>query len=205
MGMLFSTPVTTARGILNDTRPSAYRYSTADLLGYCNDALKELVALAPEYFHQEGLLDCEVDSCQQSLPWSDASGLVNILGVVNGNAITPIDRTDLDLFKPAWQSDIASPAVHWMKPDTDRVRFTIYPKAPTGQQIRVVYLRTPSVFGINDDTGLPVTLEPAITDYIVGRAETRDDEHSNTGRAAAHLAMFKARFTKGVPNGVQSG
>jgi hypothetical protein len=66
----------------------------------------------------------------------------------------------------------------------------VYPPAPADQIVEVLYVRIPSEYAIDADTGLPAIYGDAITDYIVYRAESRDDEHVNSNRAAQFLASF---------------
>lgn len=195
MGLTLSAPIATARGILNDRRADTIRYSNADLLGYGNDALDELVRLLPHLFHTEGEVECTPAKCLQSLPYDGAVAVVNVTGIKGGGAVLPADRSSLDAFNPAWQQDAAGAAVNWMPVANDPMRFFIYPQAPVDQVLNVIYVKVPDEYTENQDTGLPTTLSPGIADYIVSRAEARDDEHINSNRAAQFLAAFVGRFS----------
>lgn len=192
--MTLAQPIAIARGILNDTDAAAYRYSDADLLRYANDALDQLVVLAPQLFHTEGEVQCVGGKTVQAVGFGDAQSLVSVRRVKNGNAVTPTDRATLDAFNPGWHNGTAAAAIHWMPIDNNPVGFLIYPPPPLGQVLEVTYVRIPPEYGVNDVTELPTTLEDPVADYIVARAEGRDDEHVNSQRAAMFAGSFVAKI-----------
>jgi hypothetical protein len=183
-----------ARTILNDTTLE-YRYSDADLLIYVNDAIKSCVTLRPEWFSTIGDYTCLPGQCDQSLDFEDAVTLLEVLSHHGGNAILPFDLPSMDAFNPGWRADAEGPATQWMKFANDPIRFYIYPKAPVAQVIDVRYVRRPSEYGMNDAiTEVPDILRPAFVDYVVGMAESRDDEHVVSQRAQQFIAQFAARL-----------
>lgn len=190
-GLLLSSPIATARGILND--PSAVRYSAADLLIYANDALDQLVALVPTLFYSTGDLPCAVGETLQSVPVDTAKSLLSVRRIKGGGAVRPVDRATLEAYDPSWHLAAAGPAKHWMPVDDDPLRFYIYPPAPAGQVLELSYVRIPGEFSATEDTGLPTYLSDAVADYVVSRAEARDDEHVNSNRAAQFLESFATK------------
>lgn len=59
----------------------------------------------------------------------------------------------------------------------------------------VRYVRNPAEVAIDDVIGdLPLAYQPALADYVVYRAESKDDEHVLNQRAAAHYAAFKIKL-----------
>lgn len=200
MGLQLQTPIATARGILND--PDAVRYSDADLLGYANDALDQIVTLVPEWFHARGNVACTAGTTEQQLNnggagISDALALVRIDRISGGGVVVRTDRASLDLYRPSWLTDTAGAAVNWMPSDVGPLHFSIYPKAPVSQTLEAIYVKQPQEFASGVDTGLPTQLADAISDYVVYRAESRDDEHSNTNRAAAFMTTFVQKVKGG--------
>lgn len=205
MGLKLNAAIDTARGILNDRDASGYRYSPEDLLKYANDALDALCEVAPQFFHTDGELECTPNAVLQQVPYDNALALVNIIGIKNGPAITPVDRRILDQFHPGWMTDPAGPAKHFIPIPDEPMRFMVCPKAPAGQKLNIIYVKVPESYAADQDTGLPTTLESAVVDYIVGRAESRNDESVNTNRAAQAMANFYGRFRKVTPpNGGQN-
>lgn len=194
-GLLLSSPIATARGILND--PDAVRYSAADLLQYANDAIDQLVTLVPMLFYTHVDLACVAGATLQSVPASEAKALININRIKNGNAVTRIDKDALEAYNPGWHLATAAAAKHWMPVDDDPLRFYIYPPAPASQTLDVTYVKIPAEFAVGADTGLPTSLSDAIADYVVGRADSRDSTHVMSGRAAQFMSSFIAKV-KGV-------
>lgn len=193
MGLKLSSAITIARGILADTSPD-YRYPDADLLEYGNGALRALITLKPSLFYTEADVTCATGKALQTAGFDDIDSLVKVQSVKDGNVITRIDRSALDNFSPGWMQMTAGAAQHWMPHADDPFKFYLYPPAPSGQQVTVLYVRVPATYTADQDTGLPESLKEAVTDYIVGMAESRDDEHVNSGRAAQFLSQFSARL-----------
>lgn len=188
MGLQLITSMNTARGILND--PNAVRYSDADLLTYANDSLDQLVGLLPQLFYVEGIHSCVAGTVDQSLSFSTAVSLVKVNRVVGGGLVRQSDLTALDEFDTGWRTAPAGPARNWGPKHEHPLRFMVSPPAPAGQSIEVTYVAIPGEYGATADTGLPTVLSDAIADYIVSRAESRDDEHVNSNRAAQFYAAF---------------
>lgn len=193
--MTLGSAISIARGILND--PNGVRYSDADLLRYANDALDQMVVLAPRLFYTDGEVLCVAGETLQTVGYGDAHALVAVRRVKNGNAVTPADRASLDAFDPAWHRATAAAAVHWLAVENDPVRFLVYPPAPVGQVLEVQYVHVPPEYTATADTTLPATYEDAVSDYIVSRAEARDDEHVNSQRVQQFSNSFVAKV-KGV-------
>lgn len=191
MGMILQSAIDIARGVLNDTT-ATYRYSDPDLLEYGNGALRALAKVKPELLFTEGDLTCEVGKAMQSVSFDDAYSLVNIIRIKGGNVVLPCDKAALDEFNPGWMGATAGPAINWMANGNDPVRFFITPPAPANQILEVLYVRNPGPFTAGDDTGLPNSIVDAVAGYIVGMAESRDDEAVNSNRAAMFLAKFVA-------------
>lgn len=191
-----------ARHITNDAGTSAaiYRQDDAELLSYVNEGLKEAAILRPDLFSTVGDMTCVAGQCEQAITFQDAARLLDVLCVHGGAALTPFDRATMDQFRPGWRTDAAGAAQNWAALNGDPLQFFIYPKAPVGQVLDVRYVRNPAVYALNDTIGdLPASYAPALASYVVFRAESKDDEHVLSQRAAAQYAVFKSLF--GVSNG----
>lgn len=189
-GLTLALPISTARGILND--PDVIRYSAPDLLQYANDAIDVLVPLLPQLFYADHEHTCTAGA-EQVLPFDTARALVEVQRIKAGGVVLPGDRATLDAFDPAWRTGTAGPALNWMAVNDDPIRFLVYPPAAAGQILNTVIVRVPDEYTGAQDTGLPAVLADAISDYIVYRAESRDDEHVNSARAAQFQASFVAK------------
>lgn len=197
MGLRLATSIALARSVLNDTDPSSYRYSDVDLLAYANGAVRALVDLRPELFYEFGYYECNPDEVVQEIYFEDARSVVNVLRRADGGVVWPCDLATLSAYDPNWGKAASAPAVNWAPHPGDPRRFFIYPPAPAGQVLELVYVRMPPGYGANDDTGLPETLAEAIADYIVAMAESRNEESVTSQRAAQFMQQFVSRV-KGV-------
>jgi hypothetical protein len=186
--------ITTARYILNDTSSSSPRQSDDELLGYVNEGVKTVQTLRPELFSTVGDFLCQVGQCEQSLVFASATALIEVLSIHGGAAVTQFDLDAMNRFNPGWRTDAEGAAKQWARFSNDQLKFFIYPKAPADQTIDVRYVRTPAVFALADQiTDLPLGLQPALVDFVVYRAESKDNEHVLSQRAAAALATFTAQ------------
>lgn len=191
-----------ARHITNDggTSSFVFRQDNDELVSYVNEGLKEAAILRPDLFSTVGDMVCMAGQCEQSITFLDAVSLLDVLCIHGGTAVNPFDRATMDQFNAGWRTDSEGPAENWAPLEGDPLQFFIYPKAPAGQVLDVRYVRNPGVYALGDTIGdLPASYLPALADYVVYRAESKDDEHVLTQRAAAHLLAFKSKF--GVTNG----
>jgi hypothetical protein len=186
--------ITSARYAIND-RDTPYRQEDAELLGYFNDGLKELSALQPSIYTVVGDLECATGTCEQAVSFPEAQAIVDVLCIHDGAALVPFDMAAMNAFNPLWRTDAAGPATQWSKYPTQPLRFYIYPKAPaTPQVLDVMYVRNPVVHGLADPiTEIPQSYFPALVDYIVYRAEAKDDEFVNSGRSVAAYQAFVSK------------
>jgi len=193
MGFKLSSAIAIARGVLLD-RKVAYRYSEADLLEYGNGALRALTSIAPHLLYTDGEVTCIANQARQHLFYDDAFALVEVRRIKNGNVILQADRAAMDAFMPGWVNATSAAAINWFQVADDKMRFDLYPPAPNGQIVEVLYIRIPGPYTSDDDTGLPISITEAVADYMVGYAESRNDESVNSNRAAQFIASFTARL-----------
>lgn len=192
--------MTTARFVLLDTDTVAPRNTDSELLGYVNDGIKEVSSHLPMLFSTVAQHACTAGVVEQTLSFTSAIALIEVLSIHNGVAVTRFDRPTLDLFRPTWRSDAAGVAQQWAPLAEDPLRFFIYPAAPASQSLDVRYARIPAVFTIDQSiTDLPDSYKPALVDYVVYRAELKDDENVLSARSAAMHNAFLLKI--GVSNG----
>ena len=196
MGLKLQSAIDTAVTILNDHGFVAY--SPEDLLRYANDALKTIAPSRPELFETRGEVTCVAGETVQEVSYDGALGLVSVDRIKNGRALTRTTRKAMDAWDPLWQTKQAAAAKQWMPHATSPIRFLIDAPAPANQVLEVTYVAPPPDYTADTDTGLPDALAPVVTDYVVGTAMARDDEHINAGRAQAFLASFAARIKGAV-------
>lgn len=188
--------ISSARFIINDFGgPDVVRDSDEQLLAYVNEGLKEMAVLMPQMFSTIGDMTCEEGKAIQSITFDDAIGLLDVISIHDGPAITPMDRRVFDLFMPAWRQATQGQAKHWAKIDDDPLSFVIYPPAPAAQVIDVRYTRNPLTYALADTIGdVPSSMEPALVDYVVYRSQSKDDEHVLAARAASFYRSFKLKI-----------
>lgn len=179
-----------ARDTLNDWDSTAYRYSDAALLQYANDALGEIALYRPDLFSRTGEIVCAPGEILQRAP-SNALYLLNVLYNRNGPMINKVKREELDRFIPDWPRHPAGETKNWAPYADSPLHFFVYPKPPSGHVIVATWAEILKVYTIDEACPI-VGYDNAIRDYIVFRAETRDDESVNTKRAEAFFSMFKA-------------
>jgi len=186
--------ITEARYIISDTNSvgAGYRQSDTELLGYVNESIREAAVLQPTYFASIGDLICTVGQCEQGATFPDAAALLEVLCIHGGDALTPFDMESMNSFNPGWRSDTAGAARQWSRFTNDPLKFFIYPKAPSTQQVLDVrYIRIPASFTISQTiTELPDVMRPALVDYVAYRAESKNDESVSAGRALAFYQSF---------------
>ena len=189
--------ITSARYVLNDTDATGYRNTDAELLAWVNGGMREISALRPDLFAFTGDYTCVASSAEQQVTFADAQEVIKVLCIHDGAALTPFDMSTMDSFKPGWRTDTAGAATQWSKHPVDPLRFFIYPKAPaTAQTLDLLYVRVPTTLAIGDTiTEIPASLTPALVDYVISRAESKDSEFVNSGRAVAHAAAFAAKIS----------
>lgn len=196
--------ISLARYIVNDTDSALYRQSNDELVKYVNAGLQEACELMPESFRTTGDFTCTSGQTEQAVNFEDARRLVDVVRIKNGSAVFITDLNTLSQFNPTWATDDAAAAQNWAPKSGDPLRFYIYPKAPVSQVLEIDYIRNPSTVALEDAiANVPLTWESALADYVVYRAESKDDEHVNSGRAALHYASFVQKITgeRAAPQG----
>lgn len=185
------------RSVINDTDPTKYRYTDADLMGYANDCLVEIAIRRPDLFSTVDEITC-VEGSIQRVTAARALALLDIYNVKNGRVVTEVTRYNLDRYDENWRSAAPAAAKHWMRNTGSALGFFVYPPATAGQVLIGEWSTAPAAYTIQDQVPIPYTT--SIKDYIVFRAEARDDEHVTSGRA---LAFYKA-FERGLGLEVQA-
>ena len=185
-----------ARNIFNDTDVTGLRQTDAELLVYFNDGLKVCSTQAPEYFQTTGDFTCTINQTEQALTYADAQEFKSVVRIKDGKSILQMDFQAMQAFNPNWASDAQGIAQNWAKVPDEKLRFYIYPKAPSMQVLEVIYIRNPLVYALTDTViDVPFTWESALADYVIYRTESKDDEHTLSGRAVASYNSFLQKIT----------
>ena len=189
-----------ARVLLQDTNTTYERFSDAVLLGFANQTLKRIAVLRPDLFSLFDDIPCTAGTVLQSMP-ADCLRIMEIFSVVDGGGVRETNRSILDDVYPEWVSDDAGPCVNWMRHPRNAQKFFIYPKAPVGQELSVEYAQAPPDYASGDDVELlPEAFYPVVLDGVIFLAESIDNEHVNSGRAA----MFQKAFADSLAINLQA-
>lgn len=191
--------ITLARDPLNDTNAVTPRQSNAELVRAVNAGIKEISILLPALFTRIRTYTT-VLGVKQALDFSEDQALVDVLRITNGAALTQFDRRALDAFEPTWTTRTAGVVQQWSPIDGDPLGFLTYPPATAAQSLDVQSVRVPTEYALADEiTELPGSFEPALAHFVIAFAETKDDEHVNSGRVSANYAAFIALVKPGEP------
>lgn len=193
----FQDLIDLARVPLNDADKE--RYPDAKLLGYAKDGLREAAVLRPDLFAATGQVNC-VAGVEQQIPeggWFIITVLTNSVG----EDVLEADYQTYRAFNPGWRTDDAGPADIWMRYDEKgpNNRFFVYPPAVMGAQIDVEYVVcNVAELELDDDVPLDEPYLPGLQDYVTGRAEEVDDQHTVSQRQAQLIQAFAARLGVGA-------
>ena len=188
--MILGDIIAEARIMLQDTNATLYRYSDADMLKFANQTLKRIAVLRPDLFAYVGTVTCTAGAVLQSAP-ADSLRIMEVFGIQGGDAIRETNREILDNTYPDWVNDAAGPAVNWMRHPRANNKFFIYPKAPANQILTVEYAQNPPTYTAGQTVDLlPDAYASVVLDGIIFAAESIDNEHVNSNRAALFQKTF---------------
>lgn len=180
------------RSILQDTDATAYRVSDADLIRFYNFALFEIALRRPDLFSTFGDIPLTAGQAEQALP-AGALRLMEIFRVKNGRVVKECSQDDLDSFDVNWQSAANAVTVNWVRHPRDPVQFFVSPPPSGGTTLRGQWAQAPA-YTTDTTTNLPIAdaYAPVVCDYMIWRAESRDDEFVSAPRAVLFLEAFNA-------------
>lgn len=193
--------VNKAQTILQDT--TEIRWPQDELVGWLNDAYKEIVNIRPDANSEAGTHSCTAGT-RQNLRASFPSAL-RVLDVVknvsSGKVVDHIDRRVLDDQRRSWHAEAQSADIeHWMFDARIPYSFLVYPPASAVASLEVIYSSVPTEHDTATDyTGnaeaikLVDSYANAILDYMLYRAYSKDADYAaNAQRAAAHYQAMQA-------------
>lgn len=194
----YADVISVARTILNDTEVP-YTWSDADLLAYVNDGLASASVIRPDLFETIGTFTCIAGAIQQLA--ATAIRISEVFCIDGGDTVTEVPRETLDTFKRGWMSqtpDADVPPVNWARHPRSNRTFFLSPPATAGLVLRLQYADSPAREANSlADLPLPGAYFAALVEYVVGRAEMRDDEHANDARAITMMEKFRTALEMG--------
>jgi len=197
--------------LLHQEDGAPVRWPADELVQWLNDGYAAIVGVKPEANAVTAQVNL-VTGVLQSIP-EGAHALItavrNTAESSTGAAVQAITRATLDRMARDWARHDASVSIDLVVPDADPKRFYVYPPAAQGAQIEIVYSITPEPHGAysaskNDQLKLDITYMPALVDYVVYRALSKDaDSAGNANRAQQHYAAFAAAVGGQAEGGAQ--
>jgi hypothetical protein len=182
-----------ARVSLNDA--AKVRYTDSELLVYLNAGLGTFALVRPDLFAQyEPALATVANQVQQDVTDADALAIIDVYGVSGGNAITECDLETLSRSTPGWMMEAAGVPVHWMRAPgdsakRDATKYMLYPRPKTEITLMAQVVYAPDDITLNKNVPVPSGYEDALAQYVVYKAESKDDEHVLSGRAQMALGF----------------
>jgi len=185
------------RLMLQDTSTDSalQRFDDSTLLKFANQALKRMAVIRPDLFSYIGEIPCTAEAVIQSMP-TDSIRVMEIFQVKNGPSVRETNRETIDQTHPLWASDPAGEAINWMRHVRNPNKFFLYPKAPSGQVLIGEYAQTPPDYTAEQEVALlPDVYYPVVVDGTIFLAESIDNEHVNSNRAAMFMQSFNQALT----------
>lgn len=180
-----------ARYILNDTVSTRYRNTDAELLGWVNDGLDAMVGVLPQLFAATSAHTCAAGA-EQAPSFDRLVAIIDVQRITGGAAILRADKTTLDAFRPGWYADTQDAAVNWFPHQASPKKFMLHPPSTNGQSVDVVFAQAPAALALGDAIPVPDNYQTALVAFVVGMAESKDDEFVNSNRAAQAKSDFLA-------------
>jgi len=184
-----------ARRLLTDA--ANVRWGDPDLLLWLNAGQRQVAAVINSASSKRATIN-QVAGFEQTIP-DDGIRLLSVLNNVNtdgtpGRVVTLISRDELNAIRLSWPSQAATaPTKHYSYDEDQPKSFDVWPPAPVGAKLRIVYGALPVDCADRDaDLGIDAIYEGALTDWICFRCYMEDsDDAANGQRAANHLAAFQ--------------
>lgn len=175
------------------------RWTRQELLDWINLAQRQIVVLSPNATNKTDVIQL-VSGTRQSIP-ADGWTLLELIrsmgtsGTKPGRAIRVTSRELLDAFNPDWHSDPPSPTPkHYVFDPQDQTIFFVYPPNTGTGYVEINYSPVPENLATEEDTiKINDIFEPAILDYVLYRACSKDAEYApGIALAGGYLQTFMA-------------
>lgn len=187
--------VNRVKNILNDS--TSIRWPEIELLGYLNDAQREIVLLRPDALTKTESVALTVNNTKQQIP-SAGIRLMSVVrnmgsdGQTPGKAVRLVDRAVLDTQVPDWHSsEAATEVAHYVFDPINPKVFYVYPRVGTAKQVEIIYSASPVDIAIGATITIDDIYANAIINYIFYRAYSKDAEYAqNPNLAASYWNSF---------------
>lgn len=187
--VLASAVISRISTALNDT--GNVHWSQAELLGWLNDGQRALVSVRPSANTVPVTLNL-VQGTLQTLPDAYA-GIVDIPCNATGEVVRSVDRSVLDTESPAWHQatanavvreyayDLRAPNLFWVNP----------PQPAIPGSVKALVGAVPAeIATVNDPLTVHDRYVPALIEYGLYRALSKDDETADLPKAERHHGKY---------------
>lgn len=187
--------------ILQEITQNGTRWTNEELLGWLNESYQAIVAIKPDASSVNVAVDCVLGT-RQEIP-EDGHRLLDVVrntaAAAKGYSVMKISRDALDATRRGWHGEEPSVTVEqFMFDDHDPRHFYVYPPASAEAKLEIIYSAVPQPHAVTEASGeseeiirLGDSFAPAIVDYILARAYSKDAEHAaNLSRAQMHSGSF---------------
>jgi hypothetical protein len=185
--------VARARIVLQDDRAARYRYLDAHTLTWINEGQVDAAVLNPRiaplrYVHT--LTAGTRQTVTQGHAVLDIPRNMAADEVTPGRAIRATTRPDMDAVDPNWHSDVGTSVKHVIQSPAEPKVFYVWP-AVSGGKVEVIVGAPPAkLAALTDTISLDDIYEVALTNYVLYRCLSIEDEEQSAQRAAAYYTLF---------------
>ena len=179
-------------------------WTEAELILWVDDALTTIVNHRPDVYVKRAVVDLK-EGTYQDLP---EDGIILIRLTRNMSTHTSITGLPLDILDdqhPSWRAPVMAPIVeHYVYTDRDPKHFEVFPSVAEGVQIELDYGAAPPSVTVATDT-IPLGKEYTniLTDWVLYRAWSKDDEAANQSKAMVQFQAFSQAL--GIKTNTESG
>lgn len=184
------------RVLLDETK---VRWTESELVDWINDGAIEIVRRDPSANPFTASVDL-AEGADQLLP-SDLLSLGRFIAIVDGSDIyaapLPTTQEHLDMLVPGWRgfNAVAPGDIDFVCYNpANRLSFEVFPPSSGVGTMRVLYGKKPSVAVSGENVPVPDQYCPALVDYALYRAFSKDDPASEDSSADKAFQRFLANF-----------
>jgi hypothetical protein len=173
------------------------RWSETEILGYINDAQRNIVMLKPDAYVKNVSVQM-VAGTKQTIP-SDGVQLVRVVrnmgsnGTTAGRVVRRTSFSDIDNSRPDWHTETAAAvALNWLYDERDLKNFYLSPPQPaTPAYVELVYTAAPpDVAAIGNVITLDDIYKTPIYNYVMARCWAKASEHQNMDRSKDYMSAY---------------
>jgi len=183
------------------------RWPLANLILWIGDGLTQIASAKPSAVSKTVTLDLDAGTTQ-TLPAGATTLLRAVRNAASGRAVTPVERHQMDMFWPNWQSPDTVPwrteVEHISYDPLTPAEFMVFPgNDGTGQLVVVLAGITDTItpnagtdgteaVHFTTDLGLSAHYRSTLTNYVLYRAFAPDQDTANaSARAMAYLQLVR--------------